>query len=130
MDHEGTGVNVAYWINQTHHSACATKVQPIERLSKCREVKKRVTSEDLGVIKEPCIKFALLNCGGVELIPCVNTSSRRTKASQTKLCTVSIGEILELLNLGNILPRHDHRNLELSKIRFRKIIHSSRRSSE
>jgi hypothetical protein len=61
--------------------------------------------------QQPVVELALLLRRRMQLVPDVDGATRGAQASDPQLRAVAVGEPLELIELRDVLPRHDHGEL-------------------
>ena len=113
VDGERAGVHVADRVDEADDPAGAAHVQPGQRRAEGVEVEEAVTGEDLVAVGEqPAIDRALLVLGRVEFVPRVGAAARRAQPGDAQLGAVAVGERLEVVELGDVVPGDDDGDLE------------------
>ncbi len=122
VDGERAGVDVTHRVDQAHHPARATHVQPGQRLTEGRQVEERVAGEHtVAVAQQPFVEFALLFGQRVQLVPHIRAASGRTQPGQPQGGAVAVGDLPELVELGDIVPGRHHRQLGILESGRRKV---------
>jgi hypothetical protein len=89
-------------------------------------MEERVTGEDpFTVGEQPPMQISLLIEGGVELMPCVGSSTRGPEPGESELGSESIGKGKKVVKLGHVVAGNHDRNLELSEISCCEVFHGA-----
>lgn len=79
-------------------------------------MEERVAGEhSLTVRDKPVVELPLLFMGGVEVVPHVDRTTRRTQTRDPQCRTVLIGEGFELVELIDVLAGDDHGDLRVAE---------------
>src|SRR6056297_3351183 len=121
VDHERTGVDVADRVDEAHHTAGTTHVEPRQRAGSVLdadriEVEERVAGEHVVAVREqPLVDLTLLGVGGMQFVPGVGATTRWTQPRDAQLGAVGVGQSLELVELVDVVAGDDHPDLELAE---------------
>ena len=131
MDGERACVHVADGIDQADDPAGSAHVQPGQRRAEGVEMEEAVTGEDLVAVGvQPAIDRALLVLGRVELVPRVGAAARRAQPGDAQLGAVAVGERLEVVELGDVVPGDDDGDLERPEPGGSEVVHRRPRPGE
>ena len=124
VDGERAGVHVADRIDEAHDPPGAAQVQPRQRLPVARQVEERVAGEHaFAVGQQPVVQLPLLGGGGVQLVPHVGAPARRPQPGEPQLGAVAVGDRLEGVELGDVVPGADDRQLEPGEAGGGQVLH-------
>src|ERR1700728_2038256 len=131
MDCERARVNVAHRVDQADHTAGPAEVQAGQRPAVRRQVEERVAGQHLLAMRDqPVVELTLLRRGLVELVPGVGAPAGRPQPGQPQLRAVAVGELLELVELGDVVPGDHDRDLEALEPGRPQVLHRPHRGGE
>ncbi len=124
MDRERAGVDVTDRVDQADHPTGTAQVQPGQRLAIAGEVEERVAGQHvLAVRDQPVVELALLLGGRVQLVPHVGAATGWAQPGDAQLRAEAVGDRLELVELVDVVPRHDDRDLEPGEAGIGEMLH-------
>ena len=131
MDGERARVDAAHRVDEAHHPAGAAQVETGQGVAEGRQVEEGVAGQDrLAVVEEPVVEALLLVGRGMQLVPDVRAASGGTQAGEAELGAQAVGHRQVLVELVDVVARHDDRQLEACHARLGEALHGADRRRE
>lgn len=128
MDREGARVHVPDRVDQAHHPAGAAQVEAGQCLTVGGQVEERVTGQHrLAVCQQPVVQQALLLPGRAQVVPDIGAAAGRAQPGEPQLGAVAVGECLEGVHLGDVVPGAHDGELEVLHPGRGEVLHGPKR---